>query len=568
MGFLFLRNNERNVKLGVWRSSFCLVLVIGATHLPRVNLAFSSVVAEDADPPEVTIGERLFLETRFAQFFAVRAQGDANAALEAGDPILDETTTTATPLAGPFAGQSMNCRACHLVDEHFTSLGGGNRTYADFARRSPVPVREDGKSTAPRNAPALVNASLARKNFLLHFDGEFRTVTDLIKGTLTSRNFGWLPGEKQQAIAHLAHVIRNDDGSGALAQEFGGPYRVVLRGTDPSLPPELRLPQTFRIDVAKASDAKIFNTVARLIAAYVTSLEFARDESGVFTASPYDVFLRKNNLPGKPEKKESDLDYSRRLQQLLENLDAPQFVTDADGDFTTHDLPFVFGSAELDGLKIFLREPPLASGVPAQGQVGNCLVCHPAPNFTDFAFHNTGVAQEEYDTLHGFGAFAELFVPDLRTRRVNHDAFLPPTERHPYAQGPFLAVPSSIQPGHTDLGLWNVFANSDFPGPQEQIRRTLARTIETQLPENELLPKTLAMFKTPGLRDLLHSAPYFHNGGKDTFTEVLQFYIDMSVLAREGKVRNVDPELPRIHLAPGDVAPLRAFLRAFSEDYN
>jgi cytochrome c len=30
---------------------------------------------------------------------------------------MDFTTTTGDPLPGPFAGASMNCRSCHLVDE-------------------------------------------------------------------------------------------------------------------------------------------------------------------------------------------------------------------------------------------------------------------------------------------------------------------------------------------------------------------------------------------------------------------------------------------------------------------
>src|SRR5690349_13065834 len=58
--------------------------------------------AEEGDPPQVTIGERLFLETRFAQFFAANAAGP-NAKLATGDPVLDVTTTTGTPLPGTFA---------------------------------------------------------------------------------------------------------------------------------------------------------------------------------------------------------------------------------------------------------------------------------------------------------------------------------------------------------------------------------------------------------------------------------------------------------------------------------
>ena len=45
--------------------------------------------------------------------------------------------TMAAPIPGPFAGQGMNCRGCHLVDDAKMTPGGGNRTYADFARSQP-----------------------------------------------------------------------------------------------------------------------------------------------------------------------------------------------------------------------------------------------------------------------------------------------------------------------------------------------------------------------------------------------------------------------------------------------
>jgi hypothetical protein len=194
-------------------------------------------VAEDngTDPAEVAIGERLFLETRFAQFFFSHANGDANARLEAGDPVVDVTETLDTPLPGPFAGQSINCRACHLVDEQGGVPDGGNRTYADFTRRSPVPARDDANIHTPRNSPPLVNAfRVKRSELLLHFDGEFATVQDLVKSTLTGRNFGWIPQEQRQALAHIAHITRHDDGSGELAQQFAGAYAVVLKGTNPN----------------------------------------------------------------------------------------------------------------------------------------------------------------------------------------------------------------------------------------------------------------------------------------------------------------------------------------------
>jgi cytochrome c peroxidase len=521
---------------------------------------------EDADSPSVAIGERLFLETRFAQFFFAQSGGDANAVLPAGDPVMDTTQTTGDPFPGPFAGQSMNCRQCHFVDEHATTPGapaGGVRTYTDFARRSPVPQREDGKTTTPRNSPPLVNASLVRKGgVLFHFDAEFATMKDLVKATLTGRNYGWLPDEQEQAIAHIVDIIRDDDGAGALAQQSGGAYAKVFKGMDPTIPPEfcLSAPQRL-VNFDSASDEEIFDTVASLIAIYVRSLAFTRDEERAFSASPYDVFLAKNNLPRKPED-ETALAYSRRLRALIENLPSPQFVTSTDGTFQLHTQEFVFGPEELAGLKLFFAEPETTAG-----SAGNCIACHNAPNFTDFAFHNTGATQEEYDTIHGQNAFAALAIPDLATRDANFDVFLPPTATHPQARGPFLAVPSLDTPGFTDLGLWNVFANPDSPAPQEKIEEVLFH-LHGRLSKDELLIKTIAAFKTAGLRDLGQSAPYLHTGGKDTLSEVLQFYIDMSALVRTGQMRNPDSEIGRIRLTPDDIAPLRSFLRALNEDYS
>ena len=62
---------------------------------------------------EEAVGERLFLETRFAQAFErfLDRGGNVNDPLPAGDPVLDDTQTTTRPLPGPFAGLTMNCRA-------------------------------------------------------------------------------------------------------------------------------------------------------------------------------------------------------------------------------------------------------------------------------------------------------------------------------------------------------------------------------------------------------------------------------------------------------------------------
>lgn len=538
---------------------------------------------EATDPPEVAAGERLFLETRFAQFFKnfLDQGGKVNDALPAGDPVMAVSMTTGQPLPGPFAGKSMNCRTCHLVDEQLQTAEGGMRTYADFARRSPIPARADGKATAPRNSPPLVNASLPRPGgILLHFDAEFPSLVDLITATFTGRNFGWLPGEQQIAVAHLAKIIREDDGKGELAGSFGGlSYATLLAGTDPSIPKQFQLPDAFRIKVATAADQEIFLAVAKLVAAYTEQLVFSQDDQGNFNLSPFDVFLQINGLPRKPDPNETDLDYSRRLLQAVkarEQAGLLQFVTanpqTPDGKFKFHTQEFRFGPDELLGLKIFFAEPvstPIPPNVLAQGQIGNCLACHAAPTFTDFKLHNTGTAQVEYDGIHGAGAFAQLFIPALTDRNAAPDKYLPATGQHPNAKEPFRAIPIVGDPALTDLGVWNIFANPDFPLPQDRIKAILCEGLPPGCaPDDTLLTRAIARFKTPGLRDLGHSAPYMHTGQFDTLDSIVDFYRGVSNLARTGTLRNGAAELKKIALTPNGTASLVAFLKSLNEDYE
>src|SRR5580658_3362943 len=155
---------------------------------------------DDATNAAANMGERLFLETRFSQFFYTNCDGDVNAivpnitnsdyaggeiiesgdtniVLTNGDPVMATLKTIYGPQPGPFAGLSMNCRQCHLVNEMQNSLGSnflGNRTYCDFSTRSPVPDIGDGNVTTTRNSPTLVNALLGRDGPLfLHWDGQF-----------------------------------------------------------------------------------------------------------------------------------------------------------------------------------------------------------------------------------------------------------------------------------------------------------------------------------------------------------------------------------------------------------
>lgn len=543
------------------------------------NSPSSPPIASTGTPgAEEAIGERLFLDTRFAQAFKVFMDngGDVNDS-NAGSNVVNTVETLGASISpGPFKGMSINCRACHFVDDVLASPSGGMRTYADFARRSPIPARADGKTHAPRNSPPLVNSSLDRPGgALFHFDAEFNSMEDLVAATFTGRNFGWLPGEKAQAIAHIAKVVRRDDGSFDLT-DIGLPYRSLFTGTNPNIPDELRLPAQFRALIGSGTDQEIFDAVVRVVSAYVKGLRFSQTEdSGALIRSPFDVFLTINGLPQQPDPNESSQSYSRRLRTLINAAGfSPQFVTSnpnrSNGRFQFHSQAFEFGATELAGLKIFLAEPaalPASSAELTAGKIGNCLACHAAPNFTDFKAHNTGTTQKEYDAIagHGAGAFLNLAIPTLATRTADD---LPATEQHPTAGERFRAVPAAGTT-LTDLGLWNVFANPDMPTPQDKIRNILCDDEQPcSASQSDLLNRAIARFKTPGLRDLGHSAPFMHNGQFDTLDDVIDFYKEVSDQARASTLRNGAEQLLGIALTDSDVAPLVAFLNSLNEDYQ
>jgi hypothetical protein len=402
-----------------------------------------------------------------------------------------------------------------------------------------------------------------------------------------------------------------------------------MLGTASDLPDQFRLAGDFRIDVRTATDEQILNEVARLMEAYLNSLRFEHTVEGVHMGSAYDMFLAKNGLPMQPAQGESDAEYSRRLLQDLEKLQNPKFVMPYERWLRFHLHVFEFGKLELEGLKLFLRQGDLSTqklaekrmspflllaGLPLFGvllgktrgerrrksdwvvavgasillcavmavamqapatdhaevhsasHIGNCVSCHPAPEFTDFGFHNTGVAQEEYDAVHGAGSFMRMAVPSYAERRRHPEQYLPATANHPQATGVFRAVPNVSTPSAADLGMWNVFANPDFPDVQKEMSRLLCETRPCD--PKEQLPRTIARFRTASLRDLGHSWPYLHTGRMATVEDVLHFYVRMSGLARAGQLRNGDPELLKISLDEKDLAALAAFLRSLDEDYD
>ena len=131
----------------VGRSSwiFISLLLVGCGSGTAVVLHRLQSQLQEHLEPEADVGERLFVETRFSQFFKTHLPpgGNVNDPLPAGDPVVARCNSPGVIRSGttsPFAGMSMNCRSCHFVDEFVGISGGGMRTYTDFAVRSPRSV--------------------------------------------------------------------------------------------------------------------------------------------------------------------------------------------------------------------------------------------------------------------------------------------------------------------------------------------------------------------------------------------------------------------------------------------
>jgi cytochrome c peroxidase len=218
------------------------------------------------------------------------------------------------------------------------------------------------------------------------------------------------------------------------------------------------------------------------------------------------------------------------------------YVGSTDGKLELHNQNFRFAEQELAGMRIFFGK-------------GNCISCHTPPAFSDYRFHNTGISQSDYDARHGQGAFMQLVVPDSKARSEN-----------PELGKQYKNIAKKDKPGYTDLGIWNILGNPDTSVAHQQ--RLRKRLCGDACPAAMAIEKSLAAFKTPLLRDLGHNAPYMHDGSKATLEDVLTHYLQISNLARNGKLRNSSADVEAIDLTAGDIKPLAAFLRALNEDYE
>lgn len=74
---------------------------------------------------------------------------------------------------------------------------------------------------------------------------------------------------------------------------------------------------------------------------------------------------------------------------------------------------------------------------------------------------------------------------------------------------------------------------------------------------------TSGAFKSPGLRNVELTGPYFHDGGQATLEQVMDFYARQGDFPAGG---NLGPGFGRIRLSPQDRASIVAFMKALTDD--
>lgn len=303
-----------------------------------------------AQPRKIKHGLLLVLVGLLVVNFAGRSQQTqvSNLQKQLGERLFRDAR-----FAAPQGDLPASCSNCHLFDEDPQGL----RPFADFFNRSWISYRaESPQRFELRNSPGLFDVAAQPR---LHYDGEFATLEDLVKGTFTGRPMGWLPGEREQALTQVQTIVQRDI---RYREEFKKAYDLELD---------------------KLSRDGIVNAVARAVADFMRTLKSKMN-------SPYDQFVQLNGLMAAPAQGESAPDFGKKMVAKVFALETAR----------TLKLPKNFNAAALEGFKLFFNPT-----------TGNCVTCHVPPYFTDFSYHNLGISQVEYDQVHGAGKFASLSIP-------------------------------------------------------------------------------------------------------------------------------------------------------------
>jgi cytochrome c peroxidase len=175
---------------------------------------------------------------------------------------------------------------------------------------------------------------------------------------------------------------------------------------------------------------------------------------------------------------------------------------------------------------------------------GKCLNCHSGPEFTNASFAN--VNNERIETM------------------LMGDEFLATYDNGFYNIG--------VRPTADDLGV----------GGTDPFGRPLSETRMVKMGLEHLLGNNFdptrnptaasinriavdGAFKTPGLRNVELTGPYFHQGGKSTLMQVVDFYNRGGDFHKKNE-DNADPDIQRLHFTDQEKEDLVSFLIGLTDE--
>lgn len=126
-----------------------------------------------------------------------------------------------------------------------------------------------------------------------------------------------------------------------------------------------------------------------------------------------------------------------------------------------------------------------------------------------------------------------------------------------------------VRPTADDLGVGGKDPFSNFLSESRlaqigKFEQLLGESPNISVSPNEMVVADGA-FKTPGLRNIALTAPYFHNGGKLSLRQVVDFY-DRGGDFHEQNIKNLDPDIVDLGLSEQEKDDLVAFLQALTDD--
>jgi hypothetical protein len=208
---------------------------------------------------------------------------------------------------------------------------------------------------------------------------------------------------------------------------------------------------------------------------------------------------------------------------------------------------------ELIGLLTFInrgraeqKHNPVFAGI----RQGNCVACHVGAELTAVSesFYSRGIALADLPArlvngrlTGGDGTGALLLDRGFSNIGVR------PTEEDIGHGGAEFGIPFSRQP----------LARFDLPANAFDI-----------LVEGQMEPPQLGIygaFKTPGLRNVELTGPYFHNGGHATLKQVMEFYTRVGDFA-DVNIKSLDVNIARVVLEEADHWPLVKLMLAMTDE--